>query len=119
MHIHIHERSVDRDRETGKRILMLHQLISIAILDSQGDDAALYISSVYVIILEVPVPAGYGGFCDETRDFNSFLRVIYRQDLRGKFPSVDMIDCIPHFAVPGRCNAARPVHDKVECDPGI
>ena len=119
MHIHIHELSVYGDRQACERILMLHQLVPVAILDSERYDTALYISSVHIVIFKVPVPARNGGLCDKARNFDSLLCVIDRKDLRCKLPSVDVVDRIPHFPVTGRGDAARSVHDKIKCDPGI
>ena len=98
---------------------MLHQLVPIAILDSERYDTALYISSVHIVIFKVPVPARNGGLCDKARNFDSLLCVIDRKDLRCKLPSVDVVNRIPHFPVAGRGDAARSVHDKIKCNPGI
>ena len=81
MDVDVDQRSVDTNHQAREGIPMLHQFVPVPFLDPDGNDAALYISAVHIIILKVPVSAGDRRLGDKTCDTDPVLIVFHRQKL--------------------------------------
>ena len=114
MHVDIDCSSVNVEKQADERVLMLHQAVSVSVLDSARDDAALNIASVDIVILKSSVSAGDRGLSDESVDMNSILPVIRLDKLRHNLSSVDMINAVPEISRPGRLKLCLPAGQKPE-----
>ena len=65
VHVHVQETGIDGEMQQRERVFMLHHERLVGLLDGLRDQAALYISSVYVVIFIVAVAPGDHRLSDE------------------------------------------------------
>ena len=116
MDIYVHLVPVDPYGQAGERILVLHQLVSVAGFNAERNDAALYVAAVHEIIFKIAVPAADRRLRDEAGHVDRPLKIIHRQKLIGHAPPVDMVEGILEISAARRGEAARPVLDEFKAD---
>ena len=116
MDIDVHDRTVDRKHQTGKRVLVIHELGAVPVFDRLLQDAALQVAPVDIIILEIAVAPGQGGFPDQARDPDRPVSAFRLHGFPHDLPAVDLADHVGEAAVSGSRKPRPPVHDKIERD---
>ena len=94
MDIHIQKFRLNLKMQHGKGVFVLHHKGLIGFLDGLADNAALYISSVNIIIFKIPVAAGNDRFSDKALHPEDLPRNGNRDQIGCDLTTVDRIDDI-------------------------
>ena len=101
MHIHIQCAVRECKIQHGKRILMLHHIIFVRLLNRFCNDFALDITAVDIIILIIAIASGNSRHADISCDFKKFTGSAYFDQICGNFATIYMINHITQITVSG------------------
>ena len=94
---------------------MLHHKAFVAVFYTLCNNLALHISSIYKIILIIPISTGDLRFSQESRNMHRAFLPIHLNQTHGHISSIDMIDYILEASISGSLDPHLSTDQYFEC----